>query len=152
MTLHVVPPARYDTRHAPARESAMRRTLPLLAIACLGFAPAPFLKPRAKPSHEIIGLWRGNYDLLVTANRMTYNPGGVRPYAYDLRLDDSARPHAYDITIPPGSFEGNGAVGIYRIEGDTLTVSYSPAGTPRPTAFHGPGSGAHTEVYRRVKR
>jgi uncharacterized protein (TIGR03067 family) len=132
----------------------MRRVLPLLIVLCLAFAPAPLPKPsRGKPRPEIVGLWRSKYDLLVTADRLTYNPGSPQPYAYDLRLDEAARPRAFSTRIPPGSrFEGNGAVGIYKVEGDTLTISYSPDFMSRPTAFSGPGRGMHTEVYKRVRR
>jgi uncharacterized protein (TIGR03067 family) len=130
------------------------RLLPLLAVLCLAFAPAPFPKSsRARARPQIEGLWRGKYDLLVTANRLIYSPGSSEPYAYDLRLDESARPGAYSIHILPGSrFQGNDAHGIYKVEGDMLTISYSPAHAARPTAFSGPGSGAHTEVYKRVRR
>jgi uncharacterized protein (TIGR03067 family) len=92
-------------------------------------------------------------DLLVTPGRMIYSPAGTKPYAHELQVDDTARPRAFSTRIPPGShFQGNGAVGIYKVEGDTLTISYSPSNAFRPTAFFGPGAGCHTEVYKRVKR
>ena len=59
---------------------------------------------------EIEGLGRGKADLLVTADRLIYNPDSPQPYAYELRLDESARPRAYSIHLLPNSrFEGNGA-------------------------------------------
>jgi uncharacterized protein (TIGR03067 family) len=117
-------------------------------------APAPFPKAeRGKQLPEIRGLWRGNYELLITADRLTYNPDTPQPIAYELRLDESARPRAYSIhLLPDSTFQGNGAHGVYKVEGDTLTLSYRPAFERRPTAVSGPGRGIHTEVYKRVRR
>jgi hypothetical protein len=132
----------------------MRRAVLLLSLASLAFAPAPWPKPsRGKPPPEFWGLWRGTCDLLITADRLTYSPNTPQPIAYELRLDELGRPRAYSIHLLPNStFQGNGARGVYRVVGDTLTLSYSPAFMPRPTAFHGPGKGLYTEVYKRVRR
>jgi uncharacterized protein (TIGR03067 family) len=132
----------------------MRRCLLFFVVLTVGFAPAPFPRPerRGSAGNDMVGTWKGNYQLRITADRMTYSPG-PGAYEYVLRVNPSARPATYDIR----GAEGNGAAGrefrgIYRVVGDTLTICYNSGTGPRPTAFEGPGKGTFTEVYARVRR
>jgi uncharacterized protein (TIGR03067 family) len=129
----------------------MRRCLLLILTATLSlaFAPAPFPKfqrpSRAAAIAPLEGRWDGVQWLLVTPTRLTYHAGQASQ-GYDLRFDPRARPATYDLR-EDGS--GRGFLGIYRIDGDTLTFCYNEEGKGRPTAFDGPGKGQFTEVYKR---
>src|SRR3954451_17043318 len=104
----------------------MRRRLALsllLAVAALAFAPAPL--PRrgrpADPAPAMDGLWRGPNEMRVTADRVVFD--GDPGFTYALSFDRAAGPAAYDV-LSATSVEPQ-FVGIYKVEGDTLTVTFS---------------------------
>jgi uncharacterized protein (TIGR03067 family) len=140
-----------------------------LAVLALGFAPAPFPKrERVKDdeSRKIQGTWvqvqqgfRGRgmmivqSKLVITTDRMIYNAQTTNPYPYALTIDAKKQPMSYDIKgVVGGPTAGRNFQGIYKLEGDTLTLCYTGAGQPRPTTFDGPGRTGITEVYQRQKR
>jgi uncharacterized protein (TIGR03067 family) len=128
----------------------VRCVLLLLAVCCLAFAPAPL--PRAQrraaalPSME--GEWRSDRPMLVTATHLTFGGASDPPYC-KVAMDRAARPATFDLL----SLRDGEAMwlGVYKVEGDTLTICYNQALYGRPTGFDGPGKGQHTEVFRRVK-
>jgi uncharacterized protein (TIGR03067 family) len=135
-----------------------------LAVLTLGFAPAPF--PRRDRSREdarkIEGVWvqfvpgqpvpvMGGTRLVIRPGRLTYNPE-TSPYAYALTIDTTKTPPTYDIKGIGGGAPGAVFAGIYRVEGDTLTLCYNSGSHNRPTAFDGPGKGTFIEHYKRVGR
>jgi RNA polymerase sigma-70 factor (ECF subfamily) len=70
-----------------------------------------------------------------------------------IKLDPAKKPKAYDSkgTDPEG--KTHEAVGIYKIEGDVLTVCYVVTGKDRPSAFEGgAGSDAVLQVFKRAKK
>jgi uncharacterized protein (TIGR03067 family) len=62
-----------------------------------------------------------------------------------IRLDPEADPKTFDFTATAGPQAGTTARGIYRIEGDTLTMCL---GEERPSAFCGAGEAALVELSR----
>jgi uncharacterized protein (TIGR03067 family) len=131
----------------------MRRLTLTLAFVLLtvAFAPAPLPRRDARggggPAME--GRWEG---LLVTGNSLTYHPGTSHPMRYELRVNLSARPPTYDIRGGTGSsVQGRSYLGIYKVEGDTLTICYNEEAKGRPSAFDGPGKGQFTESFKRVR-
>lgn len=129
--------------------------LTLLALSSLAFAPAPFNKPKRQPKADLatmMGLWRrsaGGGTVRITPTTWTNSPEQGRGPDFDVKADPRASPAAFDLS------EHRAAVpyllGIYKVKGDTLTICYNNANRGRPTAFDGPGKGAGTEVFTRVR-
>lgn len=120
-----------------------------LVVLVVGFAPAPLPRHerRARPvGDELSGKWdRSGTKLEIAAGRFTHSAD----YDYELKTDPSATPRTYRIKGVGRSNGGWEFCGVYKVEGDTLTLSYN-SGTNLPTAFDGPGKGSINEVYKRV--
>jgi len=70
--------------------------------------------------------------------------------ASSTKIDPTANPAAIDITFTGGEGKGGTALGIYKIDGGTLTICRSAPGKARPTEFSSnPGSGLTLMSYRR---
>jgi uncharacterized protein (TIGR03067 family) len=120
-------------------------------VLAAGFAPAPLPRHErrdSRPGNDMVGSWTdGSGDLRITHDRFNHNG-----HVYELRVNTTVRPKTHDLRgIAGGKAAGREYTGIYKIEGDKLTVSYNSGRTPRPTAFAGPGVGQFVEVYTRVK-
>jgi uncharacterized protein (TIGR03067 family) len=147
----------------------MRRVLPLLIVLCLGFAPAPVY--REKPTtptglKALQGKWQLVYcrsggepqefavDTTITVNdRRMESVEGKSGMGFAITLDGGVRPAGIDRKIVTGggeALDGFTFRGIYKIEGDTLTLCSSTAGK-RPEDFIARDATLFVEVYRRVK-
>lgn len=129
-----------------------RRSFALLAVLLsLAFAPSPFPKtPRSAADRAIQGSWANKNDasfrLAVTSISLTYQNGNGAPAVpYELTFDATTSPKSYAL----GSMGRAAFIGIYRIEGNVLTLFYRPAHRPRPTSFE--EGDAFREVYVRVR-
>jgi uncharacterized protein (TIGR03067 family) len=137
-----------------------RRALPLILLTTLSlaFAPAPFPRAQrpARGNGELTGLWRGTFEgtplLEITRTKYTYHPGRPEAIEYDLRFDPSTRPASYDLRFKWRSGPGLDYLGIWKVEGDTLTLCYHVPERGRPASFDSQVVGTITEVYKRVKR
>ncbi|HEX3150870.1 MAG TPA: TIGR03067 domain-containing protein [Gemmataceae bacterium] len=126
---------------------------------------APQLKPPPAPAPPILGRWqatqitiggvdntKGNteleYEFTADGRWVIYRGGkplGDMPRTFTF--DTKATPAAIDLT----ETAGNPQPGIYKVEKDTLTVSFNFGKGERPTAFDGPQANVMTLVMKRVK-
>lgn len=129
----------------------MRASLLLSVMLSMAFAPAPLPhRPTRKPPEpQIQGSWKQvgvpTVTLVVTHDSLTYVNSDRAPSPYGARFDPSRRPMTYDLL----NGQRVSFVGIYKIEGDRLTVSYRSATQSRPTSFE--EASTHKEEFIRVR-
>src|SRR5579862_7003132 len=73
----------------------------------------------------------------VTGNvmKITTNKGKEVVVTFNLKLDPAKKPKAIDMTISDGPDKGKVEPGIYKFEGDKLTLCTEDQGKERPTTF-----------------
>jgi uncharacterized protein (TIGR03067 family) len=153
----------------------MRVRMLLLVVVGLavGFAPAPFprrdgLEPGKADWKKLQGEWVRTRSLVggvaqlsstvttvtISGDRLTYILGGRPTYVYAMTLDVSKKPRALDIKGLSLGVEKTTFWGIYRLEGDTLTIWSRMGSTAdaRPTDFNETLPGLYFEVFQRRKR
>ena len=128
----------------------------LLAASSLGFAPLPFPRPPKKTpgtaaAESLLGNWHNpaNPSVVVniTSREFAYVNSGSRNNVYVLTIDLGSPLFKYDIRRGGANY-----VGIWKIEGDKLTLLYNVerVGQPdggRPLSFDAPGN---REIYFRM--
>jgi uncharacterized protein (TIGR03067 family) len=140
-----------------------RRLLSLLCLAVLSlaFAPAPF--PRAgrevNDLKAIQGYWadtrhvsggqvEASHGILIRGNRIDVGRAEL-----PFRLHVRRKPCAIDIGDPDAVGVLSFFVGIYKLEGDKLTLCYRDSKDEggRPRAFDGSSPGTHLHVFKRKR-
>jgi uncharacterized protein (TIGR03067 family) len=132
---------------------------------------------RARPSHPIVGRWKlvsvevdGHIApslslpwlfgpeppvLEFTDGRWSSSiTGGRRKAAGTFRLDDSKSPRRIDMKVErvePAGPEDLPGEGIYKIDGDSLTIAWRSISKDRPADFATVGNPVFVEVYARMK-
>src|SRR4051794_35242285 len=111
-----------------------RALLLFTAAVSLAFAPAPLTRraTKAPTLPSFLGSWssdaQAQVTLVLTPTRLEYhNPGG-HINGYDLTFDAGKAPPTYDIS---GQGKSNYS-GIWRVEGDKLTMYYRVGVNNRP--------------------
>lgn len=80
----------------------------------------------------------------VEGARVIWSRDGKRFSATGLELDPGATPPALDLIPEGGPRRGERVLGIYRLEGDRLTICVADPGTPRPDTFSAATGGRRT--------
>jgi RNA polymerase sigma factor (sigma-70 family) len=69
-----------------------------------------------------------------------------------FKADPSQKPATFDIEVTEGDKAGESQMGIYELNGDTLTICTAHKGSPRPTKFESTaGSNQNLVTLKRVK-
>ena len=69
----------------------------------------------------------------VTDDHVTWDRDGKRFAGTSIKLDPSHDPKAIDVIPDGGPHRGEPVLGIYKLDGDHLTICMAGAGKPRPT-------------------
>ena len=137
----------------------------VLAALPVAFAPIP--KPRANPAKEELRRLQGRWELVscslggkpmpvtpgaeadvIRGDRLTTVKGGEVVASWRVTLDPAKAPRRMDLKGEGGKLQ----LAIYRLDGDTLTVSYKGerGATGRPADFR-PGAGVWVVVLERKR-
>lgn len=81
-------------------------------------------------------------------------PGGsaVKAAEGGFTIDAKKTPATIDMQPGMGTYEGKSLPGIYKVEGDTLTIAFAEPGMERPKAFESKaGTGVVLVVHKKSK-
>jgi uncharacterized protein (TIGR03067 family) len=91
--------------------------------------------------------------LFVQGAKMTTREGNEIKDEATFTLDPRAKPRAIDLKLTGGGDKGKTVAGIYKLQGDTLTICVAEPGRKRPEDFTSDkGSGHILLVFKRAKR
>jgi uncharacterized protein (TIGR03067 family) len=143
-----------------------RKAIAVLAVAALGFAPAPLPKP--DPSQvdlkKLQGTWvvvSDRYEggaksdpglkAVVAGDRLTYIQDGKPMLPWVLTLDARQSPKTLDMRISGRADRGALCRAVYSLEGDTLKLSHNGNWKDRPKDMTGTAPGTYLRVFKRLK-
>jgi uncharacterized protein (TIGR03067 family) len=87
----------------------------------------------------------------VTGDHVVWKRAGKSFAGTTVVLDPSKTPHAIDVIPDGGRDRDKHVLGIYKLEGDTLTIGMADPDRPRPAGFEAPaGNGLTLMTFQRV--
>ena len=101
---------------------------------------------------ELGGGFRG-FTMIVKGKTFdVVSEEGERVSSGTIQLDSGKSPPTVDLTYTAGVSKGTTFLGVYELQGDTLTIALVEAGAARPKRVESrPGSGVTLYEYRRKK-
>jgi uncharacterized protein (TIGR03067 family) len=146
----------------------MRLAALLLAVLAMGFAPAPFPRPDkgAADLKKIQGQWVqvafrrggdaksvGNMTLEISGDRLKWFRRGEPTVEWAVKLNGKEKPGRLESKGVAGSVQGFVFRGVYRLEGNTLTICYMRSNEERERAkdFEDTRPDVWLEVFDRKK-
>jgi uncharacterized protein (TIGR03067 family) len=88
----------------------------------------------------------------VTGDHVVWERNGKRFAGTRIELDPARTPRTIDVIPDGGRSRGERVLGIYKLEGDQLTIAMAAPGQPRPTEFRAAkGSGWTLRTFRRER-
>jgi uncharacterized protein (TIGR03067 family) len=89
----------------------------------------------------------------VEGDHVVWTRSGKRFAGTTIVLDPKAKPAAIDVIPDGGPSRGERVLGIYKLEGDELTICMADAGKPRPVKFSAENDEPQTlMVFQREKK
>jgi uncharacterized protein (TIGR03067 family) len=140
----------------------MSRVLPLLAVLCLVFAPAPFPKRVSRATIETLaGSWdeisttgegkaeinTGRYVVFSGGRLTVFNANGAALVKWSIAINGSTTPAQFKLILlntPPRA-----VLGICDLRGSTLRMCFAYEPDPMPTRFDASRKGAWLMVLKR---
>jgi uncharacterized protein (TIGR03067 family) len=93
-----------------------------------------------------------NSSMVINGNKLATRLG-QETFEGTHRFDPNQDPKACDRTVTSGPNKGTKQYGIYRLDGDELTICSASSGFPRPKEFKAPdGSNATLIVWKRQSK
>ena len=90
---------------------------------------------------------------IVTGDHVVWERDGKRFAGTRIELDPTPEPKTIDVIPDGGRNRGERVLGIYKLEGDRLTIAMAAPGQPRPKAFEATkGSGCTLRTFQRQRR
>jgi uncharacterized protein (TIGR03067 family) len=89
---------------------------------------------------------------IVTDDHVVWERDGKRFAGTKIELDPTREPKTIDLIPDGGPKRGEHVLGIYKLEGDVLTICTAASGQPRPKQFKaGKGSGCTLQTFQRER-
>jgi uncharacterized protein (TIGR03067 family) len=132
--------------------------LVLLLAGCLSlaFAPAPFPRPIKRDLNKedlklLQGTWKepGGFVWMISGSRLIFMVGGKTISEWQITLNARKKPKQFDLHWRAGSGQGVSPLGIYRLQGDILTVCFDD--DTRPADFKRFTPEVSLRTYTRMK-
>ena len=143
----------------------MNSTILVIGLFMIGVAA---LVQDADPRRQLVGKWNCNsatidgspiaaetaqaLTLTLTADRFKTQRGDQVLFDSTYILDASKEPKQIDMIGTEGELKGKPALGIYKLDGEKLTLCYTMPGKERPAKFESPAkSGIYLIEWQRAK-
>ncbi len=90
---------------------------------------------------------------VVEGDHVTWTRDGNGFAETKVSYDPTKSPRALNLIPDGGPNRDKTILGIYKLEGDTLTICVADADEPRPTAFEAPAGSKRTlQTFKRIKQ